>query len=210
MKNKYKFTVFALFVSVSSFSVAQAEQFDVSMLEKTTNIAEAGSSTNRQERATSSELNTDRDSSSTEIKGETMSETHRSAIATFVQALLNVANQENGIGRDLNEIAREQNDSATTTTSALKKIEGRNRIKTFFFGDDYKNLGVIRSGLATTNNNINNLRTILSQTSDAASRAEINVQIDALETEQTQLETYVTDHEKTFSLFGWFNKFFTK
>jgi hypothetical protein len=210
MKNRNKFAIFALVISISGFSIAQAQQFEVSILEKTMKTAESGSSTDRQKEATSTELDNDRGSSAADTKGELMSEAHRSAVATFVKSLLNMADQENGIGRDLNEIAQEQSNSAATTTSAIEKIEGRNSIRTFFFGDDYKNLGVIRSGLATTNNNINNLRIILEQTNNEANRAEINNQIKTLETEQIKLENYVITHENTFSLFGWFNKFFTK
>lgn len=53
-------------------------------------------------------------------------------------------------------------------------------LQTFFFGSDYKNLGVIRSELATTTNNINKLKSLLDQTINDADRAELNTQIQSL------------------------------
>lgn len=153
------------------------------------------------------EKNDDRDNAtSTNEKNDN----EKSVVSTFVQALLNVADREGGIGEEVRDIANKQNDSSTTTVKAMVKVDERGSIKELFFGSDYKNLGVIRSELATTTNNIARLKSLVDQTNNAADRAELNIQIQSLEAEQAKTEAYVTDHENIFSFFGWFTKLFAK
>ncbi len=160
--------------------------------------------------STSSAARNQHDSSTSSTNGELMSETHRSTVATFVRSLLAVADREGGIGTQVRAVAQSQNNSASTTATAMTKIEGRGSFHTFFAGNDYKNLGVIRSEIATTSANIAKLKTLLSQTTSDADRAELNVQIKALEDEQVKIEAYVKANEDKFSLFGWFNRLFVE
>jgi hypothetical protein len=143
-------------------------------------------------------------------RGELTSESHRSAVAVFVQSLLSVADREDGIGPEVREIARAQNDSASTTTIAMSKVENRGSFRTFLFGSDYANLGVMRSQIATTTNNINRLKTLLEQTTNEQDRRELTVQIQALEIEQARISAFIKTNESKFSLFGWFNKLMTR
>ncbi len=143
-------------------------------------------------------------------RGELMSATHRSTVATFVHSLLNVANRDGGIGTQVREIAKTQNDSATTTAEAIAKVEARGRVATFLIGSDYKNLGVIRSELATTTNSIDRLTKLLDKTTSATVRAELTADIEALKQERAKVEAFVTARETSFSLFGWFTKLFSR
>jgi hypothetical protein len=140
----------------------------------------------------------------------TNAESHRSLVSNFVQSLHEVSDREGGIGEQVRVVARSQNDSATTTLKAMEKVESRGSFRKFFFGEDYKNLGVIRSELATTTVNITNLKALYSNAITAEDKAVIIAQIASLEDEQIRLEAYVKDHEDTFSIFGWFSKFFSK
>lgn len=146
----------------------------------------------------------------TETNGETTAESHRSAVAAFVHSLLSVADRDGGIGTEVRTVAQAQNASASTTVTAMAEVEERGSIRTLLFGSDYKNLGVIRSEMATTANNIKQLRNLLDRTTDASTRAELDVQLKALETEEAHVSAYVTTHEDQFSLFGWFTKLFVK
>ena len=140
----------------------------------------------------------------------TNAESHRSLVSKFVQSLHEVSDREGGIGEQVRVVARSQNDSATTTLKAMEKVESRGSFRKFFFGEDYKNLGVIRSELATTTVNITNLKALYSNAITAEDKAVIIAQIASLEDEQIRLEAYVKDHEDTFSILGWFSKFFSK
>lgn len=137
-----------------------------------------------------------------------ISEEHRSVVALFVKSLLSVADREGGIGGDVRTVAQSQNDAASTTATAMAKVEERGSIRTFLFGSDYRNLGVIRSALATTSANISHLKALLGRAENTADSAELTLQIKALESEQAKVSAYVTAHEDAFSLFGWATKLF--
>ncbi len=145
----------------------------------------------------------------------TVSETaieNRSAVAAFVQRLLSTANRiSGGIGSEIRVIAKEQNDSSSTTAEAIVKVEARGGIMTFLFGTDYKNAGVIRSELAKTDKRIARLSELASLTSvSAETKVELNAEIKSLTDAQVKLDAFVKAHESQFSLFGWFVKIFVK
>ncbi len=91
----------------------------------------------------------------TTTTGQSMADEHRGQVATFVQNLLKTADKnQGGVGDQIRAVAKEQGDSETTTTEAVKQIESRGKLKTFLIGTDYKNIGVIRSEIVKTQNRI--------------------------------------------------------
>ncbi|PIZ45073.1 hypothetical protein COY31_01090 [Candidatus Wolfebacteria bacterium CG_4_10_14_0_2_um_filter_39_18] len=137
-------------------------------------------------------------------------EEHRSAVSNFVQSLLSVADREGGIGEQVRVIAREQNQSASTTVHAMGKIQSRSKIKTFFFGSDYKNLGALRSEIVQTKNRLNQLDKLVENAQTAVDKAELQNQVQTLKQEQQKIDTFLKANENKFSLFGWFTKLFSK
>jgi len=145
------------------------------------------------------------------VNNKTKAEEHRSAVANFVQGLLNVADrEEGGIGQQVRVIAQQQNDSENTTTQAIEKVEKRNKIKTFLFGSDYKNLGALRSEMVQTRNRIEQLNRLMENVENEGNKTELQNQIQALEQEQTKIEDFIKVQEGKFSLFGWLLKLFNK
>lgn len=143
-------------------------------------------------------------------KGAQTADEYRSAVATFVQSLIAVADRNGGIGTEVREVAQSQNESASTTAQAIDTIEKRGNFRTFFAGSDYKNIGVIRSELATTTAHIAQLQRLLEKTTVALDRTEITNQIDVLKEQQEKLQSYITAQEDVFSLFGWLNRLLVK
>lgn len=137
-------------------------------------------------------------------------EEHRSTVASFVKSLLRVADREDGIGDQVREVAKSQNDSATTTAEAIDKVKSKGGISTFFFGSDYKNLGALRSEISKTQNNIDQLKNALTKVTNATDKAELSIQIKALEDSQVKVSAFVDAHENTFSMFGWLVRMFSK
>jgi|ERR1035437_797936 hypothetical protein len=135
---------------------------------------------------------------------------HRSVVAKFVNDLLLVANHDKGIGNQVKVIAQEQKDSASTTASAMEKVDSKDGFSTFFFGSDYNSLGVIKSELASTTNRIAELQALASSTSDVTVKTELNAQIQVLQNELNNIQMFVNTNESKFSLFGWFVKLFNK
>ncbi|HYF10003.1 MAG TPA: hypothetical protein VD967_00115 [Candidatus Paceibacterota bacterium] len=142
--------------------------------------------------------------------GAKMSAEHRSAVASFVQKLLSVADRDGGIGSEVRAVAKSQNDSASTSAEAIAKVEAKGKLRTLLFGADYKNLGQLRSEMATTANNIAKLKNLLSRATSEEVKADLSAEIKALENFEAKIEAFVKAHESSFSLFGWFTKAFSK
>ncbi len=146
-----------------------------------------------------------------QIKDRVDIEEHRSAVSNFVQGLLFVANRENnGIGQQVRVIAQQQNQAASTTVQAMEKVQERNKVKTFFLGSDYKNLGALRSEMVQTENRLQQLNKLMENVQNEADKTELQNQIQALQQEQQKVEIFVNANENKFSLFGWFTRLFAK
>lgn len=199
--------------STTSTKVKTAERVDAT----STNAKDgrATSTTTKKDNATGT---TERDGNSTSTatstnentNGQLNAEEHRSTVASFVKSLLSVADREGGIGAEVRAIAQAQNDSATTSEDAITKVESKGKISTFFFGSDYKNLGKLRSEIATTQNNIGQLNNLLAKATSTADKVVLAAQIKVLEDSQVKVDAFVNAHENSFSLFGWFVKWFAK
>jgi len=137
-------------------------------------------------------------------------EQHQSAVANFVQNLIKVADRQGGIGQQVREIAQQQNQSEDTTNQAMEKVQTRNRIKTFFLGSDYKNLGALRSEMVQTRSRLEKLDRLMENVQNEGDKTELQNQIETLEQEQKKIENFVKDNEGRFSLFGWFVKLFNR
>ncbi len=137
-------------------------------------------------------------------------EEHRSAVANFVQNLLNVADKEGGIGEQVRTIAQQQNQSAEVTVQAMERVQTRSRVKTFLVGSDYKNLGALRSEMAQTTNRLEKLNALLEGAESEADKTELQAQIQMLTQEQVKIEAFVKAEDSKFSLFGWLVKLFSE
>lgn len=138
-----------------------------------------------------------------------MENMHRSTVAKVANELNKVADRVGGIGQELREVAKEQNDMKEKVAEAIEEVENRSWLKTFFIGTDYKNLGDLRSSLVTTDNHIARLERAKERTGSAID-ADIDEQIAALKNEKAVIESFIKEHEDRFSLFGWFVRLFTE
>jgi len=145
-----------------------------------------------------------------EQQGQINAEQHRNTVTDFVQNLLQTADKDEGIGRQVRTIAQQQNQSASTTIQAMEKVQTRSKIKTFLFGSDYKNLGTLRSETVQTRNRLEQLNKVMENVQNEGDKTELQNQIQTLEQEQTKIENFIKAQESTFSLFGWLVKLFNK
>ena len=136
-------------------------------------------------------------------KDQASAASHRSWVKVFVQNLLSVADREGGIGEQVRVIAQEQNDSKEKVAGEIETVESRSKIKTFFFGTDYKNLGELRSDMVKTANQIERLRRLTEKAENPDNKSRLEAQTQALSREQTKIQKFITDNESRFSLFGW-------
>ncbi len=128
-----------------------------------------------------------------------------------MHALLNVADREGGIGSQVRVIAQAQSSSSATTSEAIAKVEKKDKLSVFLFGNDYSSLNKIRNEVKATQRRISEIETLIASTTvSASSKVELEAQLSVLKAEQVTLENYVTAHENEFSVFGWFMKVFAK
>lgn len=164
---------------------------------------------NAEARATSTEPKKKNASTTASVQGKFTAETHRSAVASLVASLLADAERDGGIGAEVRAVAQSQKDSAPTISAAMKKVEERSALKTFFLGTDWKNTGALRSEIAKTDADIDRLEAALDRATDDSVKEDLALQIEALKDARANIETFVEAHEGTFSLFGWFTKLFS-
>lgn len=143
-------------------------------------------------------------------KGKVNAESHRNTISAFVQSLSDIADRENGIGQELRSIAKAQNDAKDRASDLINAVESRSKIKTFFIGTSYKNLGELRSQMVQTQNQIEQLKRLAEKMENEGDKTELQSQIQILEQEQTSINNFITQNENKFSLFGWAVKLFRK
>ncbi len=141
-------------------------------------------------------------------KGQANAESHRSTVANFVQSLLAVADREGGIGQQVKVIAQQQNDIKDRAADLIYAVGNRIKIKTFFIGTSYKNLGELRSQMVQTRNQIEQLKQLAEKAENAGDKTELQNQIQILEQEQMKMNDFITQNESQFSLFGWAVKLF--
>ena len=141
------------------------------------------------------------------VRGQTNAQQHRSVVANFVQSLVHIADREpGGIGEQVRTIAQQQNQSASTTVQAMERVENRNRIRTFLFGSDYKNLGALRSEMVQTRNRLEQLNRVMANIENEEDMVQLQNQIQEMEQEQLRIENFIREQEGKFSFFGWLSK----
>jgi hypothetical protein len=213
MKNKTNLLlVFAIAMAVALVSSVSAQETAVAKSDKAIeaqaknkNVVATDDTTQTTD-ATATEEKGKKDKK--ENKGQVNAESHRSTVATFVQSLLAVADREGGIGQQVKVIAQQQNDSKEKVAESIDKVEKRGKVKTFFFGSDYKNLGDLRSEMVKTKNQIEQLKRLADKAENETDKTELQNQIKTLEQEQTNINSFITTNESKFSLFGWAVKLF--
>lgn len=134
---------------------------------------------------------------------------HRSAVNASVESLLAIADRNQSIGAQIRAIAEEERRSEATTTDAIERISFRSAIKSILFGNDHKNLETLRSSIAATKSNLDQLESLLGKTADAADRATIRAQIEILREDQKNIQDFIAANNSiVLSLFGWLAEIF--
>jgi hypothetical protein len=67
---------------------------------------------------------------------------------------------------------------------------------------------VLRSEIATSSREIERLKMLATETTNASDKASLEAQISVLEANQIKVDQFIKDHENTFSFLGWFVRLF--
>ncbi|MCK4540211.1 hypothetical protein KAU09_03605 [Candidatus Parcubacteria bacterium] len=144
-----------------------------------------------------------------QLKSKSANE-HRSAVADFVQNLLDVADRQSlgGIGEQVREIARQQNASEDKVTPNLEKVKNKNKVRKFLFGTDFKKTKEIKKEMQEAKKRLNELEKTKDEVDNSADKAIIEEQIKSFQDNINNVLKDVEDEEKKFSIFGWAKKMF--
>ena len=137
-------------------------------------------------------------------------EQHHNKIENVAHLLKDLGSKDSKVKNDLESIANEEISSDTEANDAMNAVQNRNHFLSALFGADYKNIGVLRSTLVTTQNHIDQLSKAQEVTANAEVKAGIKTQILALQKANADAEAFILSHENSFSVFGWFIKLLNK
>lgn len=143
-------------------------------------------------------------------KNNSIAEQRRSKVANAVQAMLQVADREQGVGEQIRVVAQSQNQNQNQIEANMETIKNRGRLRKFFFGPDYKNLNKVEDNLADMADKIQQLKDLAGEIDDSTNAAKLQDQIKALEEVKSSWEQEAQEATKGFSLFGWLNKILFK
>jgi len=140
--------------------------------------------------------------------GRQQSESRKSEVAKAVQILLQAADRSDGIGPQIREIARAQNDSQVKAEASLPLVQRQNRIAHLILGPNRQNFKAVEKELTQTEARIRQLQQIQTQLTNQSAQQQIKEAIQTLESQKTALQETLKEEESGFSLLWWLIKLF--
>lgn len=139
------------------------------------------------------------------VSDDDLSGDHKSVVAQAVEDLLFVAGVEgeNGIGKQIREIAKAQRDSAEKVDELVDDAQSRTDIEEFILGPNYDDLTDIEKEIAENQARIQSLTAAASEITDTDLKEVVEEHADALTSENDKLRSFVTGKEKQRGIFGW-------
>ena len=109
-----------------------------------------------------------------------------------------------GIGQQVSDIAQQVNQSVATTTNAEAQIQSRGFWTKLLFGGDSQAANTIADQVAQNKERIAQISDLLNQaTTSAEVKAELQVQLEAMNQEQVRLENLAKSQNSLWGLFSW-------
>ena len=130
---------------------------------------------------------------------------HMSAVATQVQQLLQVRT-EGGIGKQVRQIAREQNQAQTQIQTQLNKLNSKNQLLRLLTGTDFGAVKNLQTQMEQNQLRIKQLQELQTKLTNQNDITLIQATIQALTDQNTALQDKVNTEEQSVSLFGWLFK----
>ena len=137
-------------------------------------------------------------------------EQRRSQVANAVQAMLQVADRNGGIGEQVRVIAQEQNQNQEQLEAGLEKVKERGGFAKFFIGPNYGEIDKAAKMLEQNRERVEELNRIAEKLANAGDKQQLMEQIQTLERANLQVQNDLAVSQKGFSLFGWVFRLFAK
>lgn len=131
-----------------------------------------------------------------------------SEVANRVEEMLNARIENQGIGQQVREIARVQNQAQERIENQLQKIEKRSGLVKKIIGPDFKAIKNMEQLIVENQERIDELKNLSSQLNEEES-LEIEEMIVSLEEQNLSLKEKISQERESTSLFGWLFKIFS-
>lgn len=129
-------------------------------------------------------------------------------VSDQVHQLLQSRINNTGIGKQVREIAQNQEKAQEKIKSSYNKLNSRKRFFSFLFGSDHKSLESLTSQLNENQERIDRLTELRDQIANQADSQQIQETIDSMTDQNTSLKDLVGSENKRKSIFGWVLKLF--
>ena len=135
---------------------------------------------------------------------------HMSVVAQTVEELLITQGAKGGIGQQVSEVAREQQQAQQEIEGELDKLEAKQGWMKKLFGPDYKAIKNLNQQIERNKLRTRQLEQLQTQVANQADQTQIQEAVQALIEQNTALEEQIQAEEQVGSLFGWLIKLFVK
>ena len=135
---------------------------------------------------------------------------HMSMVAQAVEELLTTQGAKGGIGQQISEVARQQQQAQQDIGGQLDKLEARRGWMKTLFGPDYKAIKNLEQQMEQNQLRIRQLEQLQAKVTNEAEQTQIQEVIQALIEQNTALQEQIQAEEQAGSLLGWLFKLFIK
>ncbi len=116
-------------------------------------------------------------------------------------------NNEN-LGRQVREIARNQEGDQRGIAEEVAALKSENRFKRLFLGANQNSIKNAEARLERYEKRIVELKELVDNTTEMSDKEVINTQVEVMEARSIQLQEQIDENSGGFSLFGWITKLF--
>ena len=130
----------------------------------------------------------------------------KSRVANVAQELSHVADRNSGIGEQIREIARTQEESCEYNEQDIEAIQQRKGVTKFFIGPNYTKINAVEQRLEKHVTDIETLQELKATLGNIQDGETVDLQIQEMEQVRNELQEELQTEKKGFSLFGWLNR----
>jgi len=132
----------------------------------------------------------------------------RSRISNANQFMLEVAERNQGVGQQIQNITQNQAQTQEEAENALEIAQKRNSFMKFLIGPDYIQLKKVADRLEQHNQNLEQLKELKAEIEGEDDITLFEDQIQIMEEVKQEMEVQLKENDSGFSLFGWMNRLF--
>ncbi len=133
-----------------------------------------------------------------------------SVVSQAVEELLTTQGAQGGIGQQISEVAKQQQQAQPEIEEQLNKLEARQGLTKRLFGPDYKAIRNLNRQTERNQLRIRELQQLQNQVTNQADETQIQGVVHALVEQNTALQDQIQNEEQVASLLGWLIKLFVK